>query len=187
MMRRVTKILFLTAIAFCAATPARAEVKKFMQICDGKMCPLYEAVLTLPEGWVEDKAATKQNKVQVIVPKGQNFGSAEALIYVKVSHQDKDRTLDDLARVSEEHWRKSVPDSKISKLPDVTRANGKPAFVSSRYENPSKPQQAYEIVSFAMDSDTDGNTFSLMVVMTGRSKKALDQAQRPYQALLRTH
>ena len=187
MMRRVMKILFLAAIALCAETSARAEVKKFMNICDGKMCPYYEAMLTLPEGWVEDKAATKQNKVQVIVPKGKNFGNAEALIYIKVSQQDKDRTLDELARTSQEQWRKSVPDSKISKLPDVKRANGRQAFVSARYENPSVPQQAYEIVSFAMDTDTDGNTFSLMVVMTGRSKKALDQAQKPYQALLSTH
>ena len=187
MMRRVTKILFLTAIAFCAATPARAEVKKFMQICDGKMCPFYEIVLTPPAGWTKEEAASKESRVQMIVPKGKNFHSAEALVYIKVSHKDKDQTLADFIRVSQERWKKAVPDTKISKIPTVARDNKKPDFESYRYENPSTPQQAVEILSFGVDSDTDGNDFFVMVVMTGRAKKALEQAQKPYQALLRTH
>jgi hypothetical protein len=187
-MRRAIVLALFGMLSLCGATAAQAEVKKIMQMCDGKLCPRYEAVLNLPEGWVLDKDATKQKQVQMLVPKGKNFNNADALIYIKISYRhDKKRPIEDQVRVSEEDWRAEVPDAKIVKLPDVVRDNKKPAFLSARYENPSQKQQPYEIVSFGIDNDTDGNEFSLMVVMTGLNKKALDEAERTYMTLLRTH
>jgi hypothetical protein len=86
-------------------------------------------------------------------------------------HPEKQQSLADYARVSNERWRAAVRDAKISKLPVVERANGKPAFLRFAYENPSKAQQAYEVGAFGLDSDKDGNEFVLQVVMTGRAKK----------------
>lgn len=184
-MKRAGPIL-AAVIALCA-TSAHAEVKKFMRQCSGQLCPYYEIVLTPPEKWTEDKAATKANQVQVIVPRGKTFGNADALIYVKVSSRNQKQPLSEFIRVSQERWRQSVPDTRISALPAISRGNGKDAFESFRYENPSAPQQAFEVVSFGLDSDTDGNEFFVMVVLTGHSKKALEQAEKPYQTFLRTH
>ena len=61
------------------------------------------------------------------------------------------------------------------------------AFVSYRYENPSWPQQRFEAVSFGIDQDKDGNDFFLMVAVTGKDKKAIDQAMAAYNAFLRAH
>ena len=59
---------------------AQAEVRKFLNPCDGKLCPHYEIVLTPPDGWVIDQDATKENKVQIMVPKGKTYANAPALI-----------------------------------------------------------------------------------------------------------
>ena len=62
----------LLAVALGAAflvMPTQAEVQKFMNTCDGKLCPYYEIALTPPDGWAVDQDATRKNKVQIMVPK----------------------------------------------------------------------------------------------------------------------
>ena len=76
----------LTAALIMCATSARAEVQKFLNPCSGqKLCAYYTLVLTPPDGWVVDDKATNENKVEILVPKGQSFASAEPLIYVQKS------------------------------------------------------------------------------------------------------
>jgi hypothetical protein len=144
-------------------------------------------VLTPPDGWFIDGAAGKQNRIQMLLPKGKNFGNAEALIYVRVSTLDKGRPLAEFIKVSQERWRKSVPDAKISKIANVERKNGRAPFELYYYENPSQKQQAHEFAAFGVDSDNEGNDFVLQVVMTGRSKKEIDKADGSYRTLLRSH
>jgi hypothetical protein len=180
-------VAFAAALVFCCAS-AHAEVQKIMNLCDGKLCPFFKLVITPPRGWVIEKDATNKNKVQILVPEGKNFSNAEPLIYVKVSwHKDKQQSLAEFARISNEHWQASASDAKISELAPVERANGKPAFLRFAYETPSKTQQAFEIVSFGLDSDNDGNEFVLMVGMTGSSKAPLDRANKDYVSLLAAH
>jgi hypothetical protein len=168
---------------------ARAEVQKFLNPCGGQqMCASYQLVLTPPDGWVLDKDATAKNKVQIIVRKGKTFADAEPLIYVQVFyHADKQQSLDDFARVSNERWLAAHGSAKISELPAVTRVNGKPGFLRFAFDNPTKAQQAYEVGAFGVDNDKDGNEFVLDVVMTGNSKQALDRADKDYVAFLKAN
>jgi hypothetical protein len=183
----VAPVIGALAIACVAPTSANAEVQKHMQICDGKLCPSFTLVLTPPVEWDVDKAASEENRVQMLIPRGTNFHDARAVIYVRVAVKDKDQPLADFIRVSQERWRQSVADAKISKLPPVERGNGKSAFEPFRYENPSRPQQPFEIVAFGTDTDKDGNDFILTVVMSGKDQKAIEQAQNSYLELLRRH
>jgi hypothetical protein len=180
------------AAALCAATlglvPARAEVQKFMATCNGQLCPYYRLVLTPPSGWEIDEQATKENNVQVIVPKGSDFSNAPALIYVQVFyHPDKKQTLEDFAKVSNARWQAEEKNAKITALATVPRANGKPGFLRFAFDNPDKPQQAYEVGAFGIDNDGDGNEFVLDVVMTGAEKAALAKAENDYIAFLKAH
>jgi hypothetical protein len=135
-----------------------------------------------------DAKATSENKVQIMVPKGQSFATAEPLIYVQVFYQpDKQQALADFARLSNARWLAANPKAKITELPAVERANGKPAFLRFTFENPGKARQAYEVGALGADSDKDGNDFVLDVVMTGNSKAALDRADAAYTAFLKTH
>jgi len=168
---------------------ARAEVQKFLNPCGSqKMCASYRLVLTPPDGWVLDKDATASNNVQMLVPKGKTFATAEPLIYVQISyHRDKQQTLADFARVSNQNWMQDNPSAKISDLPSVERANGKMGFLRFAFENPKTPQQAYEVGAFGVDSDNDGNEFMLDVVMSASSKKALDRTEATYVAFLKAN
>ena len=179
----------LAAAVIICSTAARAEVQKFLNPCGGqKLCASYALVLTPPDGWVVDAKATSENKVQIMVPKGQSLATAEPLIYVQVFYQpDKQQALADFARLSNARWLAANPKAKITELPAVERANGKPAFLRFTFENPGKARQAYEVGALGADSDKDGNDFVLDVVMTGNSKAALDRADAAYTAFLKTH
>jgi hypothetical protein len=179
----------LAALTTICATTTRAEVQKILHPCGGlQLCASYQLVLTPPDGWVVDEKATSDNKVQVMVPKGQSFATAEPLIYVQVFyHPDKQQALADFARSSNARWLAANPRSKITEMPAIERANGKPAFLRFGMENPGKLQQAFEIGALGPDTDKDGNVFVLDVVMSGSSKQALDRADAIYVAFLKAN
>jgi hypothetical protein len=182
------KWMLALAIIIALGAPAAAEVKKFMKVCQGKLCPYFELATTPLEGWVLEQEASKQNGVQMLVPKGTNFHSAEALIYIKVlPQQGEANSLEEFIKVSQERWRKAAPDTKITKMPEVARKNGKAAFQPYQYENPSQPQQAFEYVAFGEDTDPEGNKYFAMVVITGRDRKHIEKAGAPYRAFLGAH
>ena len=59
-------------------------MQKFLNPCSGQqLCATYALVLTPPDGWVLDAKATGEHKVQVMVPKGKSFATAQPLIYVQ--------------------------------------------------------------------------------------------------------
>jgi hypothetical protein len=186
--RRQLVMLSSAALIFCSAS-AHAEVQKFLNPCGGqKLCASYALVLSPPDGFIVDAKATAENKVQIMVPKGQSFASAEPLIYVQVFYQpDKQQTLADFVRASNARWLAANPRAKITELPAVERANGKPAFLRFAFENTGKAQQAYEVGALGVDSDKDGNDFVLDVVMSGSSKAALDRTDAAYTAFLKAH
>lgn len=166
---------------------AHAEIRKFINISDGKMIPSFQLVATPPKGWIVDEEASRKNGVQMMVPKGKTFRTADALIYVMVTARQKDQNFSKWVSDAEDWWRKSVPDTRITKLPDIARANGKAAFQPYQYENPSRPQQAFEFVAFGEDGDKDGNTFNVKVVITGRDRKAIERASSSYTSFLNAH
>jgi hypothetical protein len=165
----------------------RAEVKKFMDISGGKMQPFFRLEATPPKGWIVEEEATKKYGVQMLVPKGKTFANADALIYVKVSYKQNDLDQAQFIKNSQDRWSQTVPDTKITKLPEILRANGKPAFQPYQYENPSVPKQPFEYVAFGEDGDKDGNTFNLMVTITGGDRKIIEKAAASYNEFLRAH
>ncbi len=168
-------------------TSAHAEVKKFMNIAGGKMQPFFRLEATPPKGWTVDEQATKKYGVQMLVPAGKVFGNAPVLIYVKVSYRQPDIDMPTFIKNSQDGWREQVPDTTITKMPEVTRANGKPPFQPYQYENPSVPTQPFEYVAFGEDGDKDGNTFNLMITITGGDRKAIEKAAASYNEFLRAH
>src|ERR1039457_1610430 len=77
------------------AVPAKAEIEKFMNQCDGKLCAFFRESLTIPEGWVEDKEATAYFKVQMLLPKGVEFDKAPAKSYAVVRYKPQKQPSSD--------------------------------------------------------------------------------------------
>jgi hypothetical protein len=183
------KFRFLLSIVFLATlgANARAEVEKFMQISDGQLHPFFRLKFTPPAGWVQDAESTKQNGVPIYLPKGKNFGNAPAVMYIRVSYNSDKRSMEKFIEVAHERWKNAVNDTKIDKVADEKRADGKADFQIYRFVNPSKPQQAYELMAYGDDTDKDGNSFFLMIALTAASQKAIDAAEPDYRAGLRAH
>jgi hypothetical protein len=187
MLKKTISCLIAMAGVIALSTNAHAEVKKFMNIAGGKMQPFFRLEATPPRGWIVEQEATKKYGVQMLVPKGKTFGNADAVIYVKVSYKHKDLDQAQFIKTSQDDWREAVPDTTITKLPEVTRANGRAAFLPYQYENPSQPKQPFEYVAFGEDGDKDGNTFNLIVTVTGGDRKVIEKAAASYNAFLRAH
>jgi hypothetical protein len=168
-------------------SPAIAQIEKVMRICEGKLCPFFRAPIKVPDGWQDDEAASRRNNVTMLIPKGQTFGSAEAIIYVAVRVNADKEPLATLVTREQEGWKKRIPDATITRLPDVPRADEKGAFMQYRYEAPSLKSQGFERVATTTDTDKDGNDFMVAIVITALNKKALDAAEAAFLSILRQY
>ena len=182
----ITRAVFLATLLALAA-PASAEVEKFMTVANGKMHPYFRLKFTPPKGWVEDKEATTENGLPIYVPQGKDFGNAPALMYIRVSYNADKRTMEKFIEVAHQRWTERVKDSKIDRLANEPRANGMPDFQIYHFHNPGESQQAYEMMAYGEDKDKDGNSFFLMIALTGATQKALDEAEAAYRAGLHAH
>jgi hypothetical protein len=72
------------ALALVMIAPAKAEVHKIMfQYADKQQfCRFLRPSVAIPDGWVEDKAASRHFRAVILVPQGVAFNDAEAVIYV---------------------------------------------------------------------------------------------------------
>lgn len=183
MKKRLALLAALFTVLFAA--PSAAEVEKFMRTTDSGLQPFFRLKFTPPQGWQQDDEATQENNLAIYVPKGEDYGSAPALMYIRVSYNSDKRSLAKFIEVAHERWQAEVKDSKIEQRASEKRTSGQPDFQVYHFTNPSNPQQAYEMMAYGEDRDKDGNTFFLMIALTGSSQKAIADAEAAYRAGLR--
>jgi hypothetical protein len=181
--RLLLSMIFLAALG----ANASAEVEKFMQVGDGQLRPYFRLKFTPPQGWMQDAKATQESGMPIYVPKGKTFVDAPALMYIRVSYNADKHSMEKFIEVAHERWKNSVKDTQIEKLAGEKRANGKADFQIYHFVNPSKPQQAYEVMAYGEDTDIDGNSYFLMIALTAAAQKAIDSAEADYRAGLRAH
>jgi hypothetical protein len=179
--------VFAIVVAAVAAVPACAEVEKIMLVCDGKLCPSFRASVAPPDGWVEDKETSRKMGAVIFLPRGQTFHSAGAIMYATARFNRDKRPVTDFIEQDQTRWREKAGDVKITRLPDVVRANGKDAFVYFQFVAPSMKAQPFERVATVSDSDKDGNAFVVGLVLTAKSQKALAAAEPAYLAMLKAY
>lgn len=165
------------------AIPTHAEVQKIMHQCNGKLCPFFRAMVTAPDGWVEDKEATRYFKIVMLLPKGQDFDRAPAKIYAVARYNPKKQPLSDFLPDNIRDWKDRAKDAKIEQLADLPR-NGKPAFVRYRFEAPTLDEQGYETQAVTTDTDNDGNAFIITIALSANTAEAFKAAEPAYRAIL---
>jgi hypothetical protein len=186
-MRRIFLAHICAAMLFAgllATAPAGATIEKIMNQCDGKLCPFFRASVVIPDGWVEDKDATRYFNSQFLLPKGTDFEKAAAKIYVAVIYNRKKQPISDFMPDTLADWRGRAKNSKITDLGDLPRGDGKPAFVRHRFEAASLHEQGYELQAVTTDGDNDGNEFLVTITLSANSAKALQAATPAYLAIL---
>jgi hypothetical protein len=171
-------------IGLLAASPAHAEIEKFMRVCDQKICPFFRASITLPDGWVEDEDATKYFNAQFLLPKGLDFDAAQAKIYVVVKYNRKKQPIADFVPDAIADWKGRAKDAKITRLQDLPRGDGRPVFERRQFEAKSLNEQGYELQSVTTDRDNDGNEFIVTIALSANSRTALQAAEPAYLSIL---
>jgi len=187
LLRRLTAALMV--IALLAATPARAEISKFIKPCGTqdqkvKLCPSFRASITLPDGWVQDRQASGYFNAQFLLPKGVDFDKAPAKIYVAVVFNRDKKPISDFLPDGIADWKSRAKDAKITQLADFQRSDGKPAFLRRQFEARSLKEQGYELQSVTTDEDKDGNQFIVTMTLSADSHAALKSAEPAYLAIL---
>lgn len=182
-MRLAVRVIAALAL-LAAALPARAEVQKFMNSCDGKLCPFFRASVTPPEGWVEDKEATDYFKAVMFLPKGVAFDKAPAKIYAVARYNPKKQPVADFLPDSIKDWKSRARDARITRLADMPRADGKPIFILQKFESRRLKEQGYELQAVTSDDDKDGNRFVITITLSADTEKAFKDAEAAYGAVL---
>jgi hypothetical protein len=171
-------------VGLLSALPANAEIQKIMNQCDQKICAFFRASITIPDGWVEDKGATRYFNSQFLLPKGVDFDSAQAKIYVAVRYNRNKQPISDFMPDAIADWRGRAKDAKIIRLEDLPRGDGKPVFERRQFEAKSLKEQGYELQAVTTDGDRDGNDFIVTITLSANSRAALQAAEPAYLAIL---
>ena len=166
---------------------ARAEIDKIMHFTDGAMHPEFRLKFSPPAKWTEDIAASKKNGLPIYVPAGTSFGSAPAVMYARVTYNSDRQSMDKYVEVAHQRWQAAELDVKIDPLANESRTNGSRPFRVYHFVNPSRPQQAYELMAYGEDKDKDGNNFFVMIGLSGATQDAIDKAEPSFRTALRNH
>ena len=178
---------FAFAGLIAAAVPAQAEIEKFMRHCDGKLCPSFRAPITVPEGWAEHAEASRELGAQMLVPKGVEFAAAPAKIYVLVRYNKDKLPVSAITKDTYSDWKKRAKNAKVTKLPEVTPANGKPAFERHLFDAPKLEEQGFETTALAADTDTDGNAFVVVICLSANTREAYKASEAAYLSILKAY
>ncbi len=177
----------LAVAGLIAATPARADIEKFMEHCDGKLCAFFRAPIVIPDGWEENAEATHELRVQMLLRKGEDFEKAPAKIYVLVRYNNDKAPVSTITQDTYRDWKNRAKNAKISKLPDVVRANGKPAFEHHAFEAPKLEEQGFETTALAADTDKDGNALVVVVCLSANTREAFKAAEPAFISILKAY
>ncbi len=187
MARAFSCLIAAALLGLSAAMPAKAEIEKFMNQCDGKLCAFFRVSITVPDGWVEDKEATDYFRVQMLLPQNVEFDKAPAKIYAMARYNRNKQPISDFLPESIKDWRGRAKDAKITRLDDLPRGDGKAAYVRNQFEAHSLKEQGYELQAVTTDGDKDGNEFIVTITLSANSRDALKSAEPAYLAILRKY
>jgi hypothetical protein len=174
-----------TALAGLASPLASAEIQKRMILCQGgKLCPWFQARVAPPKGWIEDKEGGAQHFVEMFLPDKKEVSESDPLIYVQTSYHRDQQTLVENVKMNQDLWRKSEPQVRIAALAPVPRGAGKEPFQVFLYENPSRPEQAFEKMAYGLEPLPDGGHYILTIADTAPTRQAIDDSSEAFQTIL---
>jgi hypothetical protein len=123
----------------------------------------------------------------MMLPKGLDFEKAPAKIYVLVRYNKDKGPVSAIARDTYSDWKKRAKNAKVSKLPEVARANGKPAFERHQFEASKLEEQGFETTSLVADIDKDGNAYVVVVCLSANTREAFKSAEAAYLSILKAY
>jgi hypothetical protein len=171
--------IFLIAAILTLPIHADAEIFKLAVPSDQGMKFYWWPVLPPISGWQHDEGASRAHSVNALVPTGQSFSSAPAVIYARALYKPRapqTKSLDQLISDDRAEFEARVQGVKIEELPSLHDGDGKPIRCLS-FNPPGKGN--WESVAYSEEGD-----YYLLFTVSAQTKEALQDARPAFEKLV---
>jgi len=176
-------LIILLSLIFSSAL---AEIHREAAVCDesGEMCFFWWPKLPAIDGWQQDKDNSYHYAANTQVPVGFNIGNADSIIYAKAvykSRQSEATNLEEFIIHDRESFLQRDPALQIDETKPVRSGRGT-EFRSFSF----KPQNEgnWEQVSYGEETDSDGNEYFLVFVLSARSESSYKKTLGDYKKFI---
>jgi hypothetical protein len=167
------------ALLLIAAPFADAEIFQLAVPAAQGMKLYWWPVLPPIAGWEHDEGASRAQGVNALVPAGQTFAHAPAIIYARALYKPRMsdvKSLDQLIEGDISSFKKRLPDTSVEKLMPIRDGDGKD---HPYYSFTPSQKGSWELVAYGEEGD-----YYLIFTVSGNSKQARDDARAPFEALI---
>ena len=175
------RVLLLTV--FLSSTPlAFAEIYKLAVPSDQGLQLYWWPILPDIPGWRHDEGASCAQGVNALVPDGQSFSGAPAIIYARAMFKPRMPDVKSLRQLIDEDragFERDFPGISIQELKPIKDGDAKmhPYFSYS-----PRGEGSWELVAYGEEND-----FYLLFTLSGNSKPALESARADFERLVATY
>lgn len=178
-MNRIAILLFLYVAGF--SVPAMAEIEKRAVLkCDTGICLYWWPKLSVPTGWRQDVDASYSISANVLVPEGEDFSGAPAVIYANAIYKPRvpsEKTRDAYIQSDLEKFKQDSPGIQINHLKQQKTADGQALEAYSF--SPAGNDGSWEVVAYGEEGE-----FYLTFVVSAKSQEALSKALPTFNKLV---
>jgi len=133
------------------------------------------------KGWSHDEAASRLDKINVLVPKGFTYDSAVAVIYGRACYKPKvdEKTLAAFIESDKKGFKEDHPELTISEVKPLVDGDNVPIRSVEFFP---KTKGNWERVSYLEEGD-----FYVIFTLSSRTRAAFDKALPAYSQLIRDY
>jgi hypothetical protein len=169
----------ISALAICIPFTVSAGVYKLAIPQKSGTEVHWWPILPVLPGWVHDEVASRRYDSNFLVPRGQTFADAPAVIYAKALYKSRipeTKSVDQLIADDERQVAKETPGIRISEQAALQDHDGR-GFKCVAFAPPS--EGSWEFVAYGEEDD-----FYLIFTVSGDSPDALEKAMPDFKKLI---
>lgn len=178
----MARISLSVILAMAVASPAMGEIEKIAIPCETGFCFYWWPKLAVVDGWHHDRDHSLHYGFNAQAPDGENFASAETVIYANAPYKPRMPevdSLDTLIENDQEKFRNDFPGVEIREVTAITTGDGR-KFRSFSYSPAEKG--SWERVSYGEEGD-----FFLIFTVSSRTKEGLEGSAGVYEAFVQAY
>jgi hypothetical protein len=180
----------LALLGWCLMVPSRpvsAEIYKLAIPSDQGFTFYWWPQLQVPDGWVHDEGASRSTDSNMLVPKGQSFAHAPAVMYGEALYKPRmpeTRSLDQLINDDKRKFQNHLPGIVILPIPALKNGDGRSLRCFS-YSPP--PQSDSKGSSWEWTAYSEEGDFYLIFVVSANNEASLKTAIPDFRRLIATY
>ena len=172
-------LCLMSILVLSVASAVDAGVYKLAVPAGSGMKLYWWPILPDLPGWVHDQLASKQYDANFLVPRGQTFANAPAVIYARALYKPRipeTKSIDQLIADDERQIAKDSPDIRMSEQAALQDRDGK-GFRCVSFAPSAEGD--WEFVAYGEEDD-----FYLIFTVSGNSPGALEKALPEFKKLI---